>query len=113
MNINRFQRILKALILCLLYPTGLQSQHLPAAALERPAAEAAAGLQVRLAHRRSQDVQVSVEARLVLRQREERQLPRRHPGEHTPLHFPQWRRPHQYEVLNVILLCWKNVVCNF
>lgn len=68
--------------------SGLQSQHLPAAALERPQADAAAGLQGRVPHRRPQDVQVSVEARPVLRQREERQLSRRDPGEHSPLHFP-------------------------
>lgn len=41
--------------------TGLQSQHLPAATLERPQTEAAAGLQVRFAHRRPQDVQMSLE----------------------------------------------------
>lgn len=66
--------------------------------MERPQAEAADGLQVRFSHRRSEDVQVSVETRPVLRQREERQLSRRHAGEHSPLHFPQWRRPHQHEV---------------
>lgn len=50
-----------------LNPTGLQSEHFSAPALERPEAEAASGLQVGLAHRRSQDVQVSLETRPVLR----------------------------------------------
>lgn len=67
--------------------------------MERPPAEAAAGLQVRVAHRGPGDVQVSLETGPVLRQREERQLSRHHPGEHSPLHFPERRRPHQYEVM--------------
>lgn len=52
--------------------TGLQSEYFPAAALEWPKAEATSGLQVGFAHRWSQDVQMSLETRPVLRQREER-----------------------------------------
>ncbi|KAK1804039.1 hypothetical protein P4O66_020080, partial [Electrophorus voltai] len=47
----------------------------PEAALERPEAASSAGLQVRLVDGRPQDVQMPVEARPVLCQREERQLP--------------------------------------
>lgn len=68
--------------------TGLQSEHLPAAALEWSQAQVTAGLQVRFAHRWSQDVQMSLEARPVLRQWEECKLSWCDPREHPPLHLP-------------------------
>lgn len=74
------------------FSTGLQSQHLPAAALERPQAEASTRFQVRFSDCWPQNVQMSVETWPVLRQREERQLPWRHPGEHPPVYIPEWRR---------------------
>lgn len=78
---------------CLVYP-GLPPEHFPAAALERPEVAFADRLQVRRADGGPQNVPVPVEAWSVLRQREERQLPRRDTGEHPAVHLPQRGRAH-------------------
>lgn len=85
------------LVLPLVYP-GLPREHFPAAALERPEVAPADRLQVRRSDGGPQNVPVPVEAWSVLRQREERQLPRRHTGEHPAVHLPQRGRAHQHEV---------------
>lgn len=74
--------------------TGLQGEHLLAPAVERPTTPSAHRLQERGADGGPQHVPVSVEARPLLRQWEECQLPRRHPGQHSAVHLPQWRRAH-------------------
>lgn len=78
-------------------PSGLPSEHLPEAAVERPAA----GLQRvprRLARPRPLHVGLHLEARLVLRQREGGQLPRGHHRQQAAANLQKRQRALQHTV---------------
>lgn len=80
-----------------MFPAGLQSQHLPEAAVERPPP----GVQRvprRLAGPGPVHVGLHLETRLVLRQREGGQLPRGHHRQQATAHFQKRQRALQHTV---------------